>query len=117
MVQGYRKKYAGFLDAWQDAKEWAIERNCHILLKGSVSVLCTPKEGSFFWPYQEPKLAVMGTGDLLVGMLAFFLSRGHDMIEAVRLALSLFVSSAEMSDGYPSAGRIRKNIRKVISHG
>ncbi|EQA36277.1 YjeF family C-terminal domain protein [Leptospira inadai serovar Lyme str. 10] len=111
------KKYAGFLDAWQDAKEWAIERNCHILLKGSVSVLCTPKEGSFFWPYQEPKLAVMGTGDLLVGMLAFFLSRGHDMIEAVRLALSLFVSSAEMSDGYPSAGRIRKNIRKVISHG
>ncbi|EPG74846.1 YjeF family C-terminal domain protein [Leptospira fainei serovar Hurstbridge str. BUT 6] len=111
------KTYTGFLDAWQDAKEWSIERNCFILLKGSISVLCTPKEGSFFWPYQEPKLAVMGTGDVLVGMLAFFLSRGHDMVEAVRLALSLFVSAAEISEGYPSAGRIRKNIRKVISHG
>lgn len=105
------------LEGQKEAAQWARERNCHVLLKSDVSVLCTPEGDSYFWPHRDERLAVMGTGDLLVGMLAFFLSRGHDIPEAVRLSLSLFASAAEVSEGHPTAGRIRKNIRKVLFHG
>lgn len=108
------KKYQSQYSALEDAKVWAKEKRTYLLLKGSVSILFTPEGDSYFWEFQEPKLAVMGTGDLLVGILTFFLSRGEDIIESVRLSQSLLLYCAELCKGYPTAGRIRKKIRTLI---
>ncbi|TGM10865.1 NAD(P)H-hydrate epimerase [Leptospira selangorensis] len=108
------KKYESQYSALEDAKIWAKEKGTYLLLKGPVSILFTPEGNSYFWEFQEPKLAVMGTGDLLVGILTFFLSRGEDIIESVRLSQSLLLYCAEQCKGYPTAGRIRKKIRTLI---
>ncbi|PKA16897.1 bifunctional ADP-dependent NAD(P)H-hydrate dehydratase/NAD(P)H-hydrate epimerase [Leptospira haakeii] len=108
------KKYPSVYSALEDASVWAKEKNCYLLLKGPVSILFSPKGISYFWEFQEPKLAVMGTGDLLVGILTFFLSRGEDMIESVRLSQSLMLYCAELCKGYPTASRIRKKVRTLL---
>ncbi|TGK00925.1 NAD(P)H-hydrate epimerase [Leptospira semungkisensis] len=109
------KSSPNLYSALDDAKAWAKEKKCHLLLKGSVSVLFTPEGLSYFWEYQEPRLAVMGTGDLLVGVLSFFLSRGEEIVESVRLSQSLLLYCAEQCKGYPTAGRIRKKIRNLVT--
>ena len=108
------KKYKSQYSALEDAKIWAKEKGTYLLLKGPVSILFTPDGNSFYWEFQEPKLAVMGTGDLLVGILTFFLSRGEDIIESVRLSQSILLYCAELCKGYPTAGRIRKKIRTLV---
>ncbi|MGJ4746766.1 bifunctional ADP-dependent NAD(P)H-hydrate dehydratase/NAD(P)H-hydrate epimerase [Leptospira sp. SA-E8] len=107
------KKVQSQYSALEDAKFWAKEKQTYLLLKGPVSILFTPDGNSYFWEFQEPKLAVMGTGDLLVGILTFFLSRGEDMIGSVRLSQSILLHCAELCKGYPTAGRIRKKIRTL----
>ncbi len=107
--------YPDLYSALDDAKIWAKEKQCYLLLKGSVSVLFSPEGFSYFWEYREPKLAVMGTGDLLVGILAFYLSRGEEMTEAVRLSQSTLLYCARSCKGYPTAGRMRKKIRDLVS--
>ncbi|TGL59025.1 NAD(P)H-hydrate epimerase [Leptospira sarikeiensis] len=109
------KKYTSVYSALDDANFWAKEKGCYLLLKGPVSVLFSPEGHSYFWEFQEPRLAVMGTGDLLVGILTFFLSRGEEMVESVRLSQSLLLYCAEQCKGYPTAGRIRKKIRTLVS--
>ncbi|TGK43547.1 bifunctional ADP-dependent NAD(P)H-hydrate dehydratase/NAD(P)H-hydrate epimerase [Leptospira andrefontaineae] len=107
------KKVQSQYSALEDANIWAKEKGTYLLLKGPVSILFTPEGNSYFWEFQEPKLAVMGTGDLLVGILTFFLSKGEDMIESVRLSQSVLLYCAEECKGYPTAGRIRKKIRTL----
>lgn len=108
------KDYPGIYGSLEDASAWSKNKQCYLLLKGSVSVLFTPEGKSYFWDYPEPKLAVMGTGDLLVGILAFFLSRGEEMTEAVRLSQSVLLYCARACKGYPTAGRMRKKIRDLV---
>ncbi|GBF38677.1 bifunctional ADP-dependent NAD(P)H-hydrate dehydratase/NAD(P)H-hydrate epimerase [Leptospira johnsonii] len=108
------KKYQSQYSAFEDAKVWAKEKGTYLLLKGPVSILFSPDGNSYIWEFQEPKLAVMGTGDLLVGVLTFFLSRGEDMIESVRLSQSILLHCAELCKGYPTAARIRKKIRNLL---
>ncbi|MDI7238007.1 bifunctional ADP-dependent NAD(P)H-hydrate dehydratase/NAD(P)H-hydrate epimerase, partial [Leptospira santarosai] len=59
-----------------------------------------------------PKLAVMGTGDLLAGILSFYLSRGFTIPEAVQLSLSLLTQAAKKSKSFPTASKIRKLLSK-----
>ncbi|MEI1280322.1 NAD(P)H-hydrate dehydratase [Leptospira venezuelensis] len=108
------KKVRSQYSALEHANTWAKEKGTYLLLKGPVSILFTPEGNSYYWEFQEPKLAVMGTGDLLAGILTFFLSRGEDMIESVRLSQSVLLYCAELCKGYPTAGRIRKKIRTLI---
>ncbi|PJZ76736.1 NAD(P)H-hydrate dehydratase [Leptospira neocaledonica] len=108
------KKVQSQYSALEDAKVWAKEKGTYLLLKGPASILFTPEGNSYFWEFQEPKLAVMGTGDLLAGILTFFLSRGEDMIESVRLSQSIMLHCAELCKGYPTASRIRKKIRTLV---
>ncbi|PJZ69193.1 bifunctional ADP-dependent (S)-NAD(P)H-hydrate dehydratase/NAD(P)H-hydrate epimerase [Leptospira perolatii] len=111
------KTYSSLPQAWEDAKVWAKEKSCYLLLKSYVSILCTPEAKSYFWRGQDPKLAVMGTGDVLAGMIAFFLAKGENIADSVRLSHSLLSILAANREGYPTAGKIRKSIRKVIAHG
>ncbi|AOP33526.1 sugar kinase [Leptospira tipperaryensis] len=94
------------------AKDYAKSFRVQILWKRHSSFLIDPRGNLFFWEKPEPKLAVMGTGDLLAGILAFFLSRGFSIPESTQLSFSLLTNAAKRSKGFPTASGIRKLLQK-----
>ncbi|TGM60863.1 bifunctional ADP-dependent NAD(P)H-hydrate dehydratase/NAD(P)H-hydrate epimerase [Leptospira adleri] len=94
------------------ATEYTKAHNVHILWKRHSSFLICPNGDLFFWEKTEPKLAVMGTGDLLAGILAFFLSRNLKIPDATQLSFSLLTNAAKRSKGFPTASGIRKLLQK-----
>ncbi|EMO01683.1 bifunctional ADP-dependent NAD(P)H-hydrate dehydratase/NAD(P)H-hydrate epimerase [Leptospira interrogans] len=90
------------------AKEYTQNYNVNILWKRHSSFLIDVKGIVYLWEKPEPKLAVMGTGDLLAGTLAFYFSRGFEVCNSVHLAFSLLTRAAQKSKGFPTASEIRK---------
>lgn len=90
------------------AKEYTQNYNVNILWKRHSSFLIDVKGIVYLWEKPEPKLAVMGTGDLLAGILAFYFSRGFEVCNSVHLAFSLLTRAAQKSKGFPTASEIRK---------
>ncbi|PJZ57988.1 bifunctional ADP-dependent NAD(P)H-hydrate dehydratase/NAD(P)H-hydrate epimerase [Leptospira barantonii] len=94
------------------AKEYSKNFKLYILWKRHSSFLIDPNGKIFLWDQPEPKLAVMGTGDLLAGIVSFFLSRRFTIPEAVQRSLSLLTQAAKKSKGFPTASGIRKLLTK-----
>ncbi|AXR61880.1 bifunctional ADP-dependent NAD(P)H-hydrate dehydratase/NAD(P)H-hydrate epimerase [Leptospira mayottensis] len=94
------------------AKEYTKNFKTYLLWKRHSSFLIDPNGTVFLWETPEPKLAVMGTGDLLVGILSFYLSRNFTVPEAVQLSFSLLTQAAKKSKGFPTASEIRKLLTK-----
>ncbi|EKR72135.1 bifunctional ADP-dependent NAD(P)H-hydrate dehydratase/NAD(P)H-hydrate epimerase [Leptospira noguchii] len=90
------------------AKEYTHNYNVNILWKRHSSFLIDTNGIVYLWEKPEPKLAVMGTGDLLAGILAFYFSRGFGVCNAVHLSFSLLTRAAQKSKGFPTASKIRK---------
>ncbi|MBM9500210.1 NAD(P)H-hydrate epimerase [Leptospira sp. 201903071] len=93
-------------------KDYTRSFRVYILWKRHSSFLIDPNGNLFFWEKTEPKLAVMGTGDLLAGILAFFLSRGFAIPNATQLSFSLLTNAARRSKNFPTASGIRKRLQK-----
>lgn len=93
-------------------KEYTKNFKTYILWKRHSSFLIDPNGTVFLWETPEPKLAVMGTGDLLVGILSFYLSRSFTIPEAVQLSFSLLTQAVKKSKGFPTASEIRKLLAK-----
>jgi NAD(P)H-hydrate epimerase len=70
--------------AWVDAHRLeavrrAIDRyHCVVLLKGPDTLVAAPGEGVLVCASGTPALATAGTGDVLTGVIASFLSKGMD---------------------------------------
>ncbi|EMN27675.1 YjeF family C-terminal domain protein [Leptospira kirschneri serovar Sokoine str. RM1] len=90
------------------AKEYIRNYNVNILWKRHSSFLIDVNGIVYLWEKSEPKLAVMGTGDLLAGILAFYFSRGFGLRDTVHLSFSLLTRAAQKSKGFPTASEIRK---------
>ncbi|TGM95773.1 bifunctional ADP-dependent NAD(P)H-hydrate dehydratase/NAD(P)H-hydrate epimerase [Leptospira yasudae] len=96
------------------AKEYAQKHSVNLLWKRHSSFLIEPNGTVYLWEKPEPKLAVMGTGDLLAGILSFYGSRGFSISEAVQLSFSLLTRAAKKSKGFPTASGIRKLLKGGI---
>ncbi|PJZ43271.1 bifunctional ADP-dependent (S)-NAD(P)H-hydrate dehydratase/NAD(P)H-hydrate epimerase [Leptospira kmetyi] len=94
------------------AKEYSKNFKLNLLWKRHSSFLINPSGNVFLWNRPEPKLAVMGTGDLLAGIVSFFLSRRFTISQAVQLSFSLLTEAAKKSKGFPTASEIRKLLTK-----
>ncbi|EMN88438.1 YjeF family C-terminal domain protein [Leptospira weilii str. UI 13098] len=94
------------------AKEYTKNFKTYLLWKRYSSFLIDPNGTVFLWETPEPKLAVMGTGDLLAGILSFYLSKSFTIPEAVQLSFSLLTQAAKKSKGFPTASVIRKLLTK-----
>lgn len=68
-----------------------------LLVKTAISILSSPELCFWIWDYPNSKLATMGTGDLLTGIIAIQLSRGYSMEDAVYLSLNL----TKLTEGIP----------------
>ncbi|WP_246052027.1 NAD(P)H-hydrate epimerase [Leptospira idonii] len=88
------------------ALDFCKTNKVHLLFKSYVSLFVTPEGNSFVWESPNPKLATMGTGDLLVGIIARFLSLGYSIETSVYYALSFLEGTRETEEPFPSAFEI-----------
>ena len=77
---------------WVDAHRLEAARACSerfratVLLKGSDTIVCSTGEGAVVCDFGPPSLATAGTGDVLTGVVAAFLSKGLDATTAASAA-------------------------------
>lgn len=99
---------------WLDElKTYATRFHCNVLLKGHVSILALPNEELHFFSYSNPRLSVMGTGDLLSGILGYSLYKLDSILKGVQFALSFLHLSKKMKNNFPSATEILKYLEDV----
>ena len=94
--------------------EFIQKKPCNILLKGPVSILCTHDRKVFVKSSPNAKLAVMGSGDILTGIIAFFSQRLEKVSEIINFSLSLMEKSKEIKIQNPTGYEILKYLRKQI---
>src|SRR5438034_1801158 len=89
---GELARLLGETSAWVDAHrleglQRAVERfRCVVLLKGADTLVGAPGEGVWVVGDNVPALATAGTGDVLTGIVAAFLSKGMTAREAAAAA-------------------------------
>jgi ADP-dependent NAD(P)H-hydrate dehydratase / NAD(P)H-hydrate epimerase len=71
------------------ARSFAMERRCHIVLKGARTVIATAEGKVFINPTGNPGMASGGMGDVLGGVLAALLGQGFDPEDAMKLGVYL----------------------------
>lgn len=78
------------------AKKFAVENNCHLVLKGSNTIVATPNGRIFFNTTGNNGLATGGSGDVLSGMIVSRLAQGYEPLTAVLNSVWLHGAVADM---------------------
>jgi hydroxyethylthiazole kinase-like uncharacterized protein yjeF len=102
------KKLETYEQKIQFIQSYCLEYNTNILLKGPVNILSTNSGEIFIRTFSNPKLAVMGTGDLLTGILAYFYNRLGNLLQTVQYSLFLLEQSSNIPKKNPTAFEILK---------
>lgn len=71
------------------ARSFAMERRCHVVLKGARTVIATSEGKVFINPTGNPGMASGGMGDVLAGMLAALLGQRLSPEDAMKLGVYL----------------------------
>jgi NAD(P)H-hydrate epimerase len=71
------------------AREFAVEFNLHLVLKGAGTVIAHPDGSLFINPTGNSGMASGGMGDILTGIIAGFVAQGYPAEEAARIAVYL----------------------------
>ncbi len=97
----------------EELKKLSKNWNTNILLKGPISILATPQE-TYIFNSPNSNLSTMGTGDLLSGMIGFFLAKTNQLVLALTLALNVLHMTKEKNDLRLTAYEILKWIQRRI---
>lgn len=71
----------------------AAKRAVTIVLKGALTLVCSPNGSSAVMPFADSCLAKAGSGDMLAGMIAGFTAQGASAYDAARLGVFLHASA------------------------
>jgi NAD(P)H-hydrate epimerase len=72
-----------------NARSFALENHCHVVLKGARTVIATAEGKVFINPTGNPGMASGGMGDVLAGILAALLGQGFSPEDAMKLGVYL----------------------------
>lgn len=110
------KNHNSVQEAYDTLIPYSKENKVYVLLKSFVSLLVCPDGSSYVWESPNPKLATMGTGDLLSGILARYFSLDLELSipETIQLALSFLDHSKQLEEPYPSAHQILKSLVELV---
>ncbi|MEM7184954.1 MAG: bifunctional ADP-dependent NAD(P)H-hydrate dehydratase/NAD(P)H-hydrate epimerase [Spirochaetota bacterium] len=89
----------------------------NLIYRSNFSILCTSLGEVFIWNYPNEKLAVMGSGDLFLGILSYYLSKKYTLELAFHLTQSLLELSRTSKLMYPTAVEIQKYTFHRLYHG
>jgi ADP-dependent NAD(P)H-hydrate dehydratase / NAD(P)H-hydrate epimerase len=78
-------------------QSYAEEKNVTVILKGAPTVIFHPKTPPLIIPRGDPGMATAGTGDVLTGFVASFLSQGLTCYHASVLGVYLHALAGELA--------------------
>lgn len=93
----------------------AKETGCVVLLKGPTTVLANPQGTLRVVNSGSAALASAGTGDVLAGMIAATIARGHDPLNAGALAAHLHGRAGARLSVYEPASALPGRVRSILS--
>lgn len=100
------KKFNSIEEEIDFIRSFSIDKFTYLLAKGPMNILGTPRGEVYLIPSPETKLSTMGSGDILTGILAAFISKTDDMTEAVLLSISLHTNLKKLKKEFPIASDI-----------
>lgn len=71
----------------EQASEFAVKYNCHVILKGHATVVASPDGDSSVNTTGNPGMATGGSGDVLTGILLALCAQGFSQYDATRLGV------------------------------
>jgi hydroxyethylthiazole kinase-like uncharacterized protein yjeF len=93
----------------------ARETRCVVLLKGPITILASPSGTLRVVNSGTPALATAGSGDVLAGLIAATIARGHDALNAGALAAHLHGRAGARLNVYSPASDLTTEVRAIIA--
>ncbi len=78
-------------------KAFASQHNCHVVLKGAYTAICTPDGRVFFNSTGNVGMAKGGSGDVLTGLLTGLLAQGYGPLEASLIGTHLHGAAGDLA--------------------
>lgn len=97
------------------ARALAVATGCVVLLKGPVTIVAAPDGTTRVVTSGTPALATAGTGDVLAGLIAGALARGHDPLEAAALSAHLHGRAGARLGPYAGASALPRLVGEVLA--
>ena len=82
------------------ARNFAVAHHVYVVLKGHRTLIATPDEQIFINPTGNPGMATGGTGDVLTGMIAAWLSHLLDAEAACKVAVYLHGIAGDLAEAH-----------------
>jgi len=99
---------------FDEVRALAHATGCVVLLKGPTTVISNPSGTLRIVTSGTPALATAGTGDVLSGLIAATIARGHNPLEAAALAAHLHGRAGARLTLYTSASDVVTEVRKLL---
>jgi NAD(P)H-hydrate epimerase len=96
------------------ARNFAVAHRVYVVLKGHRTLIATPDEKVFINPTGNPGMATGGTGDVLTGMIAAWLSQLLDAEAACKLAVYLHGMAGDLAEA--DEGEVSMTAADVAGH-
>jgi NAD(P)H-hydrate epimerase len=97
----------------------AAESQATVVLKGHLTLIADPLGGIYVNPTGNPGMATGGSGDVLTGMIAGFLTQGYESLDAARLGVYLHglagdLAAAEVGEAGLAAGDLLERVPAAV---
>ncbi len=93
----------------------AAESGCAVLLKGPITLVCRPDGVLRAVNSGTPALATAGSGDVLAGMIAGAIARGHDVLSSGALSAHLHGRASGALAPYQPASALLSAVTQVLA--
>jgi NAD(P)H-hydrate epimerase len=97
-----------------DVRELARATGCVVLLKGAVTVIAGPSGTLRVVKSGTPTLATAGTGDVLAGLIAATIARGHGPLNAAAMAAHLHGRAGARLVPYATASDVATKVGELL---
>jgi hydroxyethylthiazole kinase-like uncharacterized protein yjeF len=101
-------------DRFGEVRALARDTGCVVLLKGPTTIVANPAGDLRVITSGTSALATAGTGDVLSGLIAAAIARGHDPFDAAALSAHLHGRAGSHLSPYSSASDVITEVRRVI---
>jgi NAD(P)H-hydrate epimerase len=102
-------------DRFNEVRRLAAATGCVVLLKGPRTVIARPDGALRVVTSGTAALATAGSGDVLAGLIAATIARGHEPFEAAGLAAHLHGRAGAALAPYATALEIAESIRSIVA--
>ncbi|MGA2968535.1 MAG: NAD(P)H-hydrate dehydratase [Acidimicrobiales bacterium] len=92
----------------------ARDTKCVVLLKGPTTILANPNGTLRVVMSGTPALATAGSGDVLAGLIAATIARGHDVLSAGALAAHLHGRAGARLGVYAPSSDLPSEVREIL---